>query len=70
MPYRECRAVGAVGTDSRKKTPESEDSTLKKLFALLLLFALPCSLFACGSTEPPSLPEGMQIAEQGDGYTF
>ena len=43
---------------------------MKKLFALLLLFALPCSLFACGSTEPPSLPEGMQIAEQGDGYTF
>ena len=52
---------------------ESEDNPLKKILALLLLLSMLLCLVACGSGSAPGavqLPEGMQIAEEGDGYTF
>ena len=45
---------------------------MKKILAACLLLATLLSLFACGGAPAQSeqLPEGMKIAERGDGYTF
>lgn len=48
---------------------------MKKAIALVLLAALLLSLTACGAggeggADELTIPEGMQLAEQGDGYTL
>ncbi len=48
---------------------------MKKSIALALLIALLLSLTACGGGDPSAgaelpVPEGMKLAEEGDGYTF
>ncbi len=46
---------------------------MKKIIALLLLLAMTFSLAACSGTPPggdSEIPEGMKIAEEGEGYTL